>query len=209
MPSTRELLHRVGGMTWVSALDQILSYYTMIMKERVRKYLTIILPWGKYRYKKMPMGLIISADVFQREMTKLFSGLDYVMVYIDDVLVVTKGTYQDHLEKLKTVLERMRSKGIQLEPKKSYFCQTQVEYLGYLITREGLKPQQEKVNAIVNMAMPKTVKQLRGFVGLVNFYRDLWKKRAHWLAPLTDLITKHKGAVKWNTRAKEAFEKVK
>ena len=208
MPTTCELLHRVGGMTWVTALDQILSYYTMVMAPSVRKYLTIILPWGKYRYKRMPMGLIISADIFQREMTKLFSGLEFVMVYINDMLVVTKGSYEDHLQKLRIVLNRMRSKGIQLEPKKSFFCHTQVEYLGYIINRDGLKAQPEKVDAIVNMALPKTVKQLRGFVGLVNFYRDLWKKRAHHLAPLTNLITKKKGVVKWNEEAKDAFKKV-
>ena len=90
------------------------------MDPKVQKYLTIILPWGKYRYKKMPMGLSISADVFQREMTKLFDGLDFVMVYIDDILVITKGNYEDHLSKLRTVLKKMLDKGMQLEAKK-YF----------------------------------------------------------------------------------------
>ena len=101
MPTTRKLLHRVGCMTWVMELDQILSYYTLELDPKTWKYLTVILPWGKYQYMKMPMGLSISADVFQREMTKLFKGLEYVIVYIDDVLVVTKSTYLDHLEKLK------------------------------------------------------------------------------------------------------------
>ena len=68
----------------------------------------------------MPMGLSISADVFQREMTKLFDGLDFVMVYIDDILVVTKGDYDNHLNKLRTVLQKMLDKGMQLEAKK-YF----------------------------------------------------------------------------------------
>ena len=78
----------------------------MVMAERVQKYLTIILPWGKYQYLKMPMGLSVSVDVFQREMTKLFYGLEYVLVYIGDILVVTKGIYDDHLKKLKVVLSR-------------------------------------------------------------------------------------------------------
>lgn len=209
MPTTRELLHKVGGMTYVTALDQILSYYTLEMDPKTWKYLTIILPWGKYQYKKMPMGLNISADVFQREMTKLFEGLDFVMVYIDDVLIVTKSSFDDHLKKLRVVLQRMLEKGIQLEAKKSFFGAHQVEYLGYIITREGLKPQPEKVRAILNMGRPSTVRQLRGFVGLVNFYRDLWKRRAHFLAPLTSLITKKKGPVVWTEEAEQAFKKVK
>ena len=93
MPTTRDLLHRVGGMTYAMAIDQILSYYTMNIKESLWPLLTIILPFGKYQYKKMPMGLKISADVFQREMSKLFADLGYVLVYIDDLLVITKGDF--------------------------------------------------------------------------------------------------------------------
>ena len=160
------------------------------MDLKVQKYLTIILPWGKYKYKKMPMGLSISADVFQREMTKLFDGLDFVMVYIDDILVVTKGNCDDHLSKLCTILQQMLDRGMQLKAKKYFFCATQVKYLGFIIPHNGLKPQPAKVDTTINMALPKTVRQLQGFVGLVNFYHNLWKKRAHFLAPLTDLITK-------------------
>ena len=111
MPTMRELMHRIGGMKYVTAVDQILAYYTIQMKEEVWKYLTIILPWGKYQYKKMPMGLSISADVFQNQMTKLFEGLDFVLVYIDDVLIVTKGDFKDHLEKVDVVLTRMKKSG--------------------------------------------------------------------------------------------------
>ena len=80
--------------------------------------MTIIPPFGKYQYTKMPMGLKISADVFQRKMSKLFYDLDFVLVYIDNVLIVTKGTHEDHLQKLKIVLTKMRKKGAQLNAKK-------------------------------------------------------------------------------------------
>jgi len=209
MPSTRTLLHQIGGMTYVTALDQIMSYYTMNMSKKVWEYLTIILPFGKYQYKKMPMGLKISADVFQREMSKLFEDLSYVLVYIDDLLIVTKGSYEDHLEKLKETFRRLKSKGVQLNAKKSFFATQEVEYLGYIINRNGIKPQPKKVQAILRMQIPKTVKQLRGFIGLVNFYRDLWRRRAHHMAPLTKLISQKKGPIKWNEEANEAFKKIK
>lgn len=120
MPSTRNLLHQIGGMTYVTALDQIMSYYTMNMSRKVWEYLTIILPFGKYQYMKMPMGLKISADVFQREISKLFEDLPYVLVYIDDILMVTKESYEDHLEKLREVFQRLRKKGVQLNPKNPF-----------------------------------------------------------------------------------------
>ena len=103
MPLTHKLLHWVGRMTWVTDLVQIRSIYMMHMTKNVQKYLTIILSWDKYQYLKIPMGLSISANVFQREMTKLFDRLEYVLVYINDILVVTKGKFTNHLKKLHTV----------------------------------------------------------------------------------------------------------
>ena len=144
MPGTRTLLHQLGGMTYVTALDQIMSYYAMDMSKKVWEYLTIILPFGKYQNTKMPMGLKISADVFQREMSKLFEDLSYVLVYINDLLIVTKGSYRDHLEKLKETLKRPRMKGVQLNAKKSFFATQEVEYLGYIINQNGIKRQPKR-----------------------------------------------------------------
>ena len=98
---------------------------------------------------------------------------------------------------------------MQLNPIKSYFAALETEYLGYIITRNGIKPQKKKVEAILNMGIPKTVKQLRGFIGMVNFYRDSWRRRAHHMAPLTKLLSQKKGAIKWNKEADEAFKKIK
>ena len=109
---------------------------------------------------KMPMGLKISADVFQREMSKLFEDLPYVLVYIDDLLIVTKGSYDDHLRKLEEPFKRLQKKGVQLNAKKSYFATQEVEYLGYIINQNRIKPQPKKVQAILRMQVPKMVKQL-------------------------------------------------
>jgi len=160
-------------------------------------------------YTKMPMGLSISADIFQREMTKLMEGLDYVLVYIDDLLVITKGDFDDHLEKLREVLLRLREKGIKLNALKTFFAAHEVDYLGYVINWDGFRPQEDKVKAIRNMSIPKTMTHLRGFVGLVNFYRDSWQRRADTITPLTNLISKKKGAIKWTKEANDAFIKTK
>ena len=116
--------------------------------------LTIILPFGKYQHAKMPMGLTISTDVFQREMSKLFEGIDFVLVYIDDILIVTKSTFEDHILKLREVLIKLRTKGLQLNAKKTFMCAKEVEYLGYIIPGEGLNPQPKIVQAIINMDLP-------------------------------------------------------
>ena len=94
-------------------------YYAMNIKKSMHKYLVIILPWGKYVYLKIPMGLNISDDVFQRELSRLFEGMPYVPVYIDDILIITKGTFEQHLEAVKKLLVKFLKVGIQLNVDKT------------------------------------------------------------------------------------------
>ena len=130
------------------------------------------------------MGLCNSPDIFQEKMSSLMEDLEFVRAYIDDLLIITNGTYEDHMVKLDSVLTRLRDAGLKVNIKKSFFAQEKLEYLGYWITREGIQPVAKKVLAIANIAAPKTKKELRRFIGLVNYYRDMWVRRSHVLAPL-------------------------
>jgi phospholipid-translocating ATPase len=103
-------------------------------------------------------------------------------------LVITRGTLEDHLEKLREVLRRLRDAGLKVNAAKSFFCTHEMEYLGYILTRKGIKPQQKKVQAILALNPPNNVKELRHFLGMVQYYRDMWVKRSEMLAPLSDLV---------------------
>eukprot|EP00974_Lingulodinium_polyedra_P018716 1812396-Lingulodinium_polyedra.AAC.1 len=94
-------------------------------------------------------------------MNSLFQDLEYVRAYIDDLLLISSDTFEDHLEKLDTVLQRMRDAGLQVNAAKSNFAAKEIEYLGYTLSREGIKPQQSKVAAILALQPPKNVKELR------------------------------------------------
>ena len=121
-------------------------------------------------------------------MTDLMRALEYVRTYIDDLIIITKGTFDDHLSKLQVVLRRMINVGICINATKSSFALHEIEYLGYILTRDGIKPQPEKVQAILALKEPTLVKELRKFLGMVQYYRDVWEKRSHMVAPLTDLV---------------------
>ena len=85
-----------------------------------------------------------------------------------------------------------------------------MEYLGFVISNEGIQPQPSKVKVILNMTLSATIKQLRGFIGLINFYRDLFRGRAHYLAPLTEMLKgKKRGSLTWTEKGKKSYEKVK
>ena len=133
-------------------------------------------------------------------MSELMDGLDFVRAYIDDLLAITNGTHDDHLEKLELILKRLRSAGLEVNAAKSFFAKHELEYLGYWIAREGIQPVSKKVEAIQKIAPPQNVRELRRFVGIVNYCRDMWIRQSHVLAPLAALCSK-KAKWKWGPSA--------
>jgi hypothetical protein len=154
------------------------------------------------------MGLCNSPDIFQEKMSELMTGLEFVRAYIDDILIITNGDWQDHLNKLDQVLTRIKSAGLKINAKKSSFGQIETEYLGFWITRNGISPLPKKVEAIINIVAPTTKKQLRRFIGMINYYRDMWIRRSDTLAPLTALTSKT-AAWQWTAKHQKAFDTMK
>ena len=152
------------------------------------------------------MGIAGSPDIFQAKMSELMVALEFVRTYLDDLLCITKASLDDHLDHLRLVLTRLREAGLKVNAPKSKFCAEETEYLGYILTRTGIKPQPTKVQAILAISTPKSVRDLRSFLGMVQYYRDLWARCSEMLAPLTSLVgecghTKVTRANKTKTRA--------
>ena len=189
IPKISTTLQELEGFTYAMALDLNMGYSTIRLNPRAVEMFTIIFPWGKYSYLRLPMGFAGSADIFQAEMMDLMEALEYVRAYIDNLLVITRGTLEDHLDKLREVLRRLRKVGLKVNTAKSFFCTHEIEYLGYILTRGGIKPQPEKVQAILALNLPNNVKELWHFLGmLVQYYRDMWAKHSEMLAPLSNLV---------------------
>ena len=134
------------------------------------------------------MGIYGSPDIFQAKMMELMSTLEFVRAYIDDLLCITKGDLEDHLAKLKLFLTRLQDANLKVNAHKSFFCTIEMEYLGYILTQDGIKPQPKKVQSILALTPPKSVKELRRFLGMVQYYRDIWARWSKMLAPLTSLV---------------------
>ena len=98
IPKISTKLQELEGFTYAMALDLNMGYYTIRLNPRAVEMFTIIFPWGKYSYQRLPTGYAGSADIFQAEMRKLMEALEFVRAYIDDLLVITRGTLEDHLE---------------------------------------------------------------------------------------------------------------
>jgi hypothetical protein len=145
------MIRSMEDFTFASALDLNMGYYHIKIDADAQKLCTIVFPWGKYKYKCLPMGIKIASDVFQNVISKL-------------------------------VLARLSTAGMRMNISKSKFFAEQIEYLGYWITRQGIQPIHNKVKAILNIKATKTIKELRLFIGIVNYYRDMCFSRIDLLA---------------------------
>ena len=221
LPKISTVLQELEGFTFATALDLNMGYYTIRLDPDASKICTIIFPWGKYSYQRLPMGIAGSPDIFQAKMSELMAALEFVRTYLDDLLCITKGSLDDHLDKLRMVLTKLQEAGLRINAEKSKFCAHETEYLGYVLSRDGIKPQTNKVKSILALTPPTNVKELRRFLGMVQYYRDLWARRSEMLAPLTDLVgecgqtkvTRAKGTKKvpwhWDEVHQKAFDAVK
>ena len=125
-----------------------MGYYHIRLDADSQKLCTLVFLFWKYEMQCLPMGLCNAPDIFQEKMSDLMGDLQNVRAYINDLLVITNGTLEEHLEQLETVLKRLQVAGLKVNANKSKFCQTEIKYLGYWISHEGIQPIPDKVAAI-------------------------------------------------------------
>ena len=208
LPKISDLLQRLEGFRYATAIDLSMGYYHIPLDKYSQGLCGTVMPWGIYQYQVLPMGICNAPDIFQSIMMRLLGDLDYVQVYMDDILITSSKSFSDHISKLSEVLRRLEKAGFRANVRKCTFASDRVEYLGYDISRKGIHPQPKKVEAILKMQPPKTKRQLRRFLGMVNYYRDMWRRRSHILAPLTSLSAKT-AKWKWTEECNESFETIK
>ena len=206
IPKIQDILSRRSGYKYVICLDLTRHYYTFVLKDTSRYLTTIATPFGLFRYKRLPQGICIGPDVAQEAMENLLRHIDGVEVYFDDIAIFAES-WDDLIKTLFQVLKILNDNGFAVNAMKTVWAKQEVEFLGHLLTPSGIKPVERKVNAIVKMSRPTCLKELRAFLGLVTYYRDMWPKRSHILAPLTDLLGIKK--YHWSDDCELAFKKMK
>ena len=207
LPLVEDLLAKLAGGVVFTKLDLSHAYQQLELSEESRPYVTINTHKGLYTYNRLPFGVASAPAIFQRIMEELLQGLPHVCVYIDDILITGKSQ-QEHLHNLDQVLQILESAGMRLRKDKCMFAMPEVEYLGYKITKEGLKPSENKVKAITKAPEPKNLPELRSFLGLVNYYAKFLPDLSTVLAPMHILL--RKGVPwKWGTEQRAAYDRVK
>jgi hypothetical protein len=132
VPKISTILQELEGFTYATALELNMGYYTIKLDPTASKMCTIIFPWGKYSYKRLHMGFGGSADIFQAQIMALMASLKFVQAHMDDLLIITRGILDKHLQRMETVLTRLRDAGLKVNAAKSLFCAHEIEYLVYI-----------------------------------------------------------------------------
>ena len=208
LPNIDDVIWRMNGFTFATCLDLNRGYYHFVLDEESSKLCGIVLPWGTYCYTRLPQGLMVSSDIFQQKMSHIFAEFDDVIVYIDNIILYTKSTFEHHVQRLSSVLQQLRNNNLHVHVEDTFLASKKVDYLGYTLTTNGIEPQFKKVLPILQFSPPKNLRQLRAFLGLVNYYKKLVPHRSQLLEPLTR-ISSGKKKFKWTQEQEQAFLKIK
>ena len=209
IPRTQDCLDAMAGSVMFSTLDMTSGYHQIPIKEEDIPKTAFVTKQGLYEFTTMPFGLTNAPATFQRVMEIACRGLQWsrCLIYLDDVLIFGR-TPEEHATRLKLVLERIRKAGLKLKPEKCELFQTEVRFLGHVVSAEGVQPDPTNTSKIRDWSVPKSVTEVRQFLGLCSYYRKFVKNFSIVAKPLSDLTCRESSLV-WNTQCQEAFDELK
>ncbi|GAM88161.1 hypothetical protein ANO11243_061920 [Dothideomycetidae sp. 11243] len=208
LPRIDELQDRLLHAKWFTAIDIRDAYYRIRMKEGEEWKTAFRTRWGLYEYLVMPFGLTNAPASFQELINDTLREYldDFVSAYLDDILIFSK-TYDEHVGHVRKVLERLKEKALPVKLSKCEFHQHSISFLGYVVSNNGIAPDQKKIDSVLTWPEPTTVKEVQAALGFFNYYRKFVKAYSEVAAPLSNL-TKKDVVFNFDENCKKAFKEL-
>ena len=207
LPNIQDMLAALGVCRVFSKIDLRTAFQQLEMDDQSRDYCTVNTHLGLFRPTRLPYGIASSPAIWQRTMDKVFNAMPGVFCFVDDILIAGKDEWE-HQERLIAVLDRIKEHGLRVKREKCHFKVPSIEYLGFLVDKDGVHKTDDKVRAVLEAKAPSNVKELQAFLGLVTFYGRFVKDLATISKPLYALLGK--GVVwEWSDLCREAVRKIK
>ena len=209
LPDITQIIDLVGGHKYYTTLDLAKGFQQILMDPRDSHKTAFSTPFGHYEYVRMTFGLKNAPPTFQRFIDETFKGLQGKLMFsfIDDI-VVFADSIEEHEDKMKLIMERLKEANLQLNIDKCEFLRDKVCYLGHMLSKNGISPDPRKLEAVKDFPRPKGVKNVRQFLGLAGYYRRFIQNFAQIAKPLTKLLQKDVDFV-WDDKSEQAFSTLK
>ena len=204
LPKIDEMFAKLGGAKIFSTIDLRSAYYHIGLTRELQAKSAFVVPMGKWQFKRTPFGLSQAPAYFQLLIDQVLMGCgDFAMGYLDDIIVFSK-TEEEHLQHLEEIFKRLKHFDLKMKRQKSSIFKKHLQYLGHLVSEKGFEPLPEKLEAIRKMPHPKTVKEVKQFLGLIGYYRKFVPRFSDLSRPLTRL-TRHEVQFEWTQQCQLSF----
>lgn len=207
IPTYDTLFAELGGAKYFTLLDASSAFLQIPLTYESSLLCTVITPFGRYRYLRLPYGLTSAPEVFQRFIYNLIGDLPKVICYFDDILVFGQ-TLEEHNVNLNRVLGKIKNSGLTLNLEKSKFCVSEIKFLGHIISSKGISPDPDKTQAISNMTSPKNKKDLQRFLGMIVYLSKFIPNLSQKTSPLRMLLSE-KVEWQWTVNEENSFQQIK
>lgn len=210
IPNIDSILDKLGKSQYFSTLDLAKGYHQILVAEKDIEKTAFVTPVGLYEYVRMPFGLKNAPATFQRLMNEILR--DYInkicVVYLDDILIFST-TLEEHMQSLEKVFKKLQENNLKIQADKCSFMKRDTEFLGHILTKEGIKPNPNKIKEIENLKLPKTEKKLKGFLGMTGYYRKFIRDYAKIAYPMIRYLKKDENININDPQYISAFENLK